>query len=147
MTETEFLDATSVFLSSPVSSGMMFDEQSGSRPTIVSGWDESSLELGAESSHFGFVHCGRTMLSCGSGSFELSSGMYFSVPGAATVKGAGVGFVASCIGLRGLFQMGGPIEEKGRLQYIDGCSDTLLIAPATMGDPRLNLLHIQLKLI
>ena len=43
---------------------------------------------------------------------------------------------------RGLFQIGGPVEETGRLRYIDGCSDTLLIAPPMLGDPCLNLLHI-----
>lgn len=37
--------------------------------------------------------------------------------------------------------MGGPIEQQGRLRYIDGCSDTLLCSPALMGDPCLNHLH------
>lgn len=36
---------------------------------------------------------------------------------------------------------GGPVEPKGRLRYIDRCSDTLLIAPPRLGDPCLNLLH------
>ena len=36
---------------------------------------------------------------------------------------------------------GGPIEPKGRLRYIDRCSDSLLIAPPRLGDPCLNLLH------
>lgn len=37
--------------------------------------------------------------------------------------------------------MGGPIEETGRLSYIDGCTDTLLAYPIEKGDPCLNLLH------
>lgn len=37
--------------------------------------------------------------------------------------------------------IGGPIENQGRLKYIDGCSDTLLISPAKQGEPCLNLLH------
>jgi hypothetical protein len=36
---------------------------------------------------------------------------------------------------------GGPIEELGRLNYIDGCSDTLLIPPTILGEPCLNFLH------
>ncbi len=36
---------------------------------------------------------------------------------------------------------GGPIEPKGRLRYIDGCSDSLLCAPPRKGDPCLNHLH------
>jgi quercetin dioxygenase-like cupin family protein len=32
-------------------------------------------------------------------------------------------------------------EEKGRLTYIDGCTDSLLVYPPRMGDPSLSLLH------
>jgi Cupin domain len=42
----------------------------------------------------------------------------------------------------GLFMVGGPVENRGRLRYIDGCSDTVLVAPVTRGDPCLNLLHL-----
>lgn len=35
----------------------------------------------------------------------------------------------------------GWIEKKGRLTYIDGCSDTILVYPSRMGDPSLNLLY------
>jgi hypothetical protein len=40
------------------------------------------------------------------------------------------------------FIMGGPIEQRGRLRYIDGCTDSLLIPPWRCGEPCLNLLHI-----
>lgn len=42
----------------------------------------------------------------------------------------------------GFFMVGGPVEESGRLRYIDGCSDSLLIPPVVLGDACLNLLHI-----
>lgn len=45
------------------------------------------------------------------------------------------------VNYRGLRAMGGPIEEVGRLRYIDGCSDTLLASPPLLGDPCLNHLH------
>lgn len=37
--------------------------------------------------------------------------------------------------------IGGPVENKGRLKYIDGCTDSLLISPIKLGDPCLNLLY------
>ncbi len=43
---------------------------------------------------------------------------------------------------RGVRQVGHPIENKGRLKYIDGCSDTLLMSPPVKGEPCLNHLHI-----
>ena len=34
------------------------------------------------------------------------------------------------------------MEARGRLQYIDGCSDTLLISPVLRGEACLNLLYL-----
>lgn len=45
------------------------------------------------------------------------------------------------LGFKGQNIIGGPIEESGRLVYIDACSDSLLVYPPRMGDPSLNLLH------
>jgi hypothetical protein len=44
------------------------------------------------------------------------------------------------IGFKGQNQVGGPVEGKGRLTYIDGCSDSLLVYPPRLGDPSLNYL-------
>jgi hypothetical protein len=43
-------------------------------------------------------------------------------------------------GFRAQNIMGSDIESRGRLVYIDGCSDSLLIYPPRLGDPSLNLL-------
>lgn len=40
------------------------------------------------------------------------------------------------------FMVGGPIEPVGRLRYIDGCTDSLLIPPWRKGEACLNHLHI-----
>lgn len=40
------------------------------------------------------------------------------------------------------FVVGGPIEPRGRLKYIDGCTDSLLIPPWRKGEGCLNHLHI-----
>ena len=39
---------------------------------------------------------------------------------------------------RAVTTIGGKIEDEGRLKYIDGCTDSLLIAPVKMGDPCFN---------
>src|SRR5262249_20099281 len=52
------------------------------------------------------------------------------------------GLVISRLGYRGLRQIGVPLEAEGRLRYIDGCTDTLLVCPPRLGEPCLNHLHI-----
>lgn len=42
---------------------------------------------------------------------------------------------------RAYTQVGGPLEFSGRLKYIDGCTDSLLVPPVKKGDPCLNHLH------
>jgi len=109
-------------------------------PTQVSAWTEA-IVLGSEGHHFGYVQSGRPSLVTPHGSFTLSPGMYFSQPGHCEIRG-GSGIVMTRIDWLGLRSVGGPIEDTGRLRYIDGCTDTLLVAPARKGDPCLNLLHI-----
>lgn len=49
--------------------------------------------------------------------------------------------VSQRVGFTGMRGFGGPIEPKGRLKYIDGCSDSILMLPPLLGDPVLNHLH------
>ena len=67
--------------------------------------------------------------------------MFFSLPGPASLTDLH-GFVCTRRAYRGLPIWGGPIEAPGRLKYIDGCSDTLLLAPPVKGDPCLNYLYV-----
>lgn len=119
--------------------------------------------------HLGFVRRGAVELTTTAGTFKLGAGMYFAVPDAVAIRplfaamldseplnqamdqkdrqasdrdGMNLGFVVSVSGHRGFFHVGGPIEANGRLRYIDGCSDSLLIPPVLRGDPCLNLLHL-----
>lgn len=80
------------------------------------------------------------MLITRGGCFNLPRASFFTVAGELRIRG-GAGFVVSDEGYRGMIQVGGPIESTGRLAYIDGCSDTLLVAPLLLGDPCLNHLH------
>ena len=70
----------------------------------------------------------------------LRRGMYFVAPGGARVKG-GAGFLVAAHDYSPILLLGGPIEERGRLPYIDGCTDSLLLAPLLYGDPCFNHLH------
>jgi hypothetical protein len=109
--------------------------------TFVSAWTDEPLVLRTRATHFGIVHGGPSRLTCQSGTFHLAAGMYFSVPGEMRIE-SGTGIVVTKPLYRGFFYLGGPVEETGRLRYIDGCTDSLLIPPIVRGDPCLNLLHL-----
>lgn len=49
-------------------------------------------------------------------------------------------FIIVRYGFRGI-DMIGKSEKNGRLSYIDGCTDSLLVMPPRLGDPCLNYLH------
>ena len=123
-----------------LSTGVLSDMGNDPLPTLLSAWRAGCLELRDMGTHFGYVHEGPAILNCKSGVFTLGPGMYFAVEGEGTVSGEGSGMVVSRYGYRGLFQIGGPVEQAGRLRYIDGCTDSLLVAPVLKGDPCLNLL-------
>lgn len=132
-------------------------------------WSNPSRALDIRSrknaTHFGFVSQGMVQLDTESGGFQLSAGMYFAIPGALTItpwapteasakpaashltsqnndRQENLGFVVSMENYRSFPHLGGPIESTGRLRYIDGCSDSLLVPPVMLGDPCLNLLHL-----
>jgi quercetin dioxygenase-like cupin family protein len=71
----------------------------------------------------------------------VGPGCYAQVPGGASLR-MGAGLLIYTREYTGQYQAGGPVEDAGRLHYIDGCSDSLLICPAQRGDPCLNLLHL-----
>tara|TARA_R110000868_G_scaffold219607_1_gene470735 strand:- start:38992 stop:39705 length:714 start_codon:yes stop_codon:yes gene_type:complete len=110
-------------------------------PTTLHAWDAEPLELHQpDTAFFGFVQDGPATVTCSSGTFTLKEGMYFSFNDQASISG-GRGIIMARDHARGFFMIGGPVEDKGRLKYIDGCTDSLLIPPVRMGDPCLNLLY------
>lgn len=94
---------------------------------------------------YGFVIEGKVRICCQGVCWDLRRGQYFHTPtGFNATLDLGVKsrvVVAQRLGYKGVHQVGGPVEDKGRLRYIDGCSDTLLVCPPLLGDPCLNLLH------
>jgi hypothetical protein len=123
--------------------GRLLDRSRDEFPTIVSGWCEGALMLEDGGTHFGYVYSGRPVVETTAGEFALRPGMYFSLPGAGAVRGEGAGIVASRLGYRGMFTLGGPVEPTGRLRYIDGCTDSVLLPPVMLGDPCLNALYFR----
>jgi hypothetical protein len=122
-------------------SGLLLDYSDDQFSSSLSAWSDQGFDLFPNAFHFGFVLNGSAELRSPSGNFTLKEGMYFSVEGEGTIS-QGRGVLMSRYNYRGLFSIGGPVEDTGRLRYIDGCSDTLLIPPPLLGDPCLNLLHI-----
>jgi hypothetical protein len=114
----------------------------GQFPTAVQTWARGQLTLDGEATHYLYVMDGTAELTLRLGRFRLLAGMYAMFAGQGVVSGDGTGLAVTRLGQRGPFLLGGPIEETGRLRYIDGCTDSLLIPPVALGDPCLNLLHI-----
>ena len=131
-------DGASPFVSLPIRSGLLLDLG----PIRVWGWTEAALSLPVAATAYGMVTTGQARLSdAQTGPFALGAGMFFVLPDGGEIRGGG-GLTVTLSGYRGLRQVGGPLETAGRLRYIDGCSDTLLICPPRVGDPCLNHLHI-----
>lgn len=113
-------------------------------PTSLSAWKETAFQFSTEGTHFGYVFRGEANLKTDLGNFTLPEKMFFCVPNAFLIEG-GEGIVITRIGFKGMFSIGGQLEENGRLRYIDGCRDTLLIPPILKGDPCLNALYFPKK--
>ncbi|MEY3929487.1 MAG: hypothetical protein RLZZ516_1197 [Cyanobacteriota bacterium] len=109
----------------------------------VWGVDDGALVLGEDATHFVFCHQGAlTVRQSGAWPHVLTAGMYGSAPGKCEVRPVGQdlsrGMVISALGWLGMMTIGGPLEKRGRLRYIDGCTDSLLVPPVRLGDPCLN---------
>jgi hypothetical protein len=107
------------------------------------GVDDGALVLGEDATHFVFCYQGAlTVRQQGCWPHVLTAGMYAAAPGKCEVRPVGTdlsrGIVISRHGWLGMMSIGGPLEERGRLRYIDGCTDSLLVPPVRLGDPCLN---------
>ena len=113
-------------------------------PEIFRAWNGECLELPNTGTHFGFVYDGNPVLdrSAGLQEYKLYPGMYFSLPGEGKIGGkTSSGLVVTCPTFKGVFLIGGAVESTGRLGYIDGGTDSILIPPIMQGDPCLNALY------
>ena len=132
---------TPSFYSYPLVQGLLADMGADVFATRLYGFAGGNLQLDPNATCFGYVFEGHPTLRCDAGEFTLCAGMYFSVPRGGTVSGSGQGIAMARLGYHGFFHIGGPIEPTGRLKYIDGCTDSLLVPPVMLGDPCLNQLY------
>lgn len=107
-------------------------------PSYLSAWNKF-IETKEDDTHYGYVFEGVSKLYYQGKSYNLYSGDYFSVPGKSEIIG-GSGVLVSREEFSGSFVIGSS-EKEGRLAYIDGCKDSVLIHPIIMGDPCLNMLY------
>ncbi len=122
--------------------GVIAEHDDGKFRTVIYGFTPGSeVHLMPGCTHLGCVFEGDLILRYQGRERHLYAGDYFSVIGPATVSGSGWGMSSSVPGYIGINALGGPIEPTGRLRYIDGCTDTLLVPPVRKGDPCLNHLH------
>jgi quercetin dioxygenase-like cupin family protein len=107
-------------------------------------WSQDFVEVPIGATLFGYIAEGSgSVLIPHLGTFRVVEGCYFALPPESALF-APVAIRALLIGISGYsapFQLGGPIEDEGRLRYIDGCTDSLIIPPVRKGDPCLNHLH------
>ncbi len=134
---------SSVFMPLTLDHDLNLDLTDSPFPAVVQGFHDDTLSLPEDGTHYGMVTDGGAILHDLQDRFRLRAGMFFVAVGRCQIAApGGRGLVITRSGYRGLRQVGGPIEEKGRLQYIDGCTDTLLVCPPRLGEPCLNHLHI-----
>jgi quercetin dioxygenase-like cupin family protein len=107
----------------------------------VHGWTGAAAVVGAAGATVFALVDGPTELGLGEDRFLLRASCFAVAPGPVAVRG-GRGLAIVVPGYVGLRQLGGPLEAVGRLRYIDGCSDTLLVSPPRRGEPCLNHLHL-----
>jgi hypothetical protein len=122
--------------------GLLYEHSEANHKLELVGFcDSKDISLAENFTHFGVVVEGSVDILTTERMWTLYAGDYFSLVGKATIHGGGKGLVHSFSNYKGVNLIGGPIEEIGRLKYIDGCTDSLLIPPIKMGDPCLNHLH------
>lgn len=122
-----------------LANGLLYDYSENTYPTRLHAWSGEQTFSKEGSTYYGYVYSGSSSLLSSSLAMHLRPRHYFCLNEDFTLKG-GQGIVIERVGYRGMNSVGGPVENWGRLKYIDGCTDSLLVAPVKMGDPCLNAL-------
>lgn len=115
----------------------------------VSGVD-ACFVTASDRSYYGFVYEGTGIVTSKEVAWYVAQSTSFSMSGSGMIQMQGSAILIEVDHTRGVYPetgyraqnvLTGPLEPQGRLKYIDGCTDTLLIPPVKMGDPCLNHLH------
>lgn len=131
-----------VMLVAPLQASSSFAFSDHQHQAQIVSWAGGERSLPDQATHFFIVYSGHLQVSLGEYAFELSAGFYGSFPGQIQVRGDAQALIISHLGYSGTTLLGGPVEAQGRLLYVDGCTNSLLLAPQIDGDPCLNFLHL-----
>lgn len=105
---------------------------------------EKQYELGGHSNTYGYCTHGSFDVYAENKTWNIQAGDFFSLKDHLVFMPTGddknLIFAIERLGYRGI-DMVGTSENRGRLSYIDGCTDSLLVCPPRLGDPCLNYLH------
>lgn len=112
-------------------------------PTYSMFFDKDIKEQGLpHATTYGYVLSGSAKVTANSQNWFLQEGNYFAFHGSYDIdnsKDLNLWTVTK-LGYR-CMPMVGQVESNGRLSYIDGCSDSVLVSMPRYGDPVLNYLH------
>lgn len=113
---------------------------------LTTGWDKTSEVVKGDTAYV-YAFNATVLVSTPTRRHAIRPGEYGRFAGPAKFTNTNVTeengghFLAVKNNHSGTTLKGGPIEQTGRLRYIDGCTDSLLLPPDKYGDPCLNHLH------
>ncbi len=130
-------------------SGLIFDDSNNSMHPVryYNLINSSGNNINVNCSYYGYVYQGKMFLKLDDREITLQEKMYFSLSGDFEYILTGKAILVEVIHNKGIYNsfkamnQFGLIEETGRLKYIDGCTDSILIHPIKKGFPCLNSLH------
>ena len=111
--------------------------------------DGKGIDSKENCSYYGYVYSGKALMTYKNQSIMLLKGSYFSLNGTFNIYNCSKVIIIEVHHTKGVYPNTnykamyhiGLVEKEGRLKYIDGCTDSLLIPPIKMGDPCFNHLH------
>lgn len=131
------------FTSLHFKNGDLFDLSNTQFPSKVYAFDGmDAIYYHQNCSYYGYVFEGSVTIKYKKEDFTVKKGMYFSLPKELNIQGEGKAFIIEHYDHSCFFQIGGPVEEKGRIECEYNRSNSLLIAPTELHQPCLNLLQI-----
>jgi hypothetical protein len=126
--------------------GQLFFDQHSDYPVKLHALvGSNTFDFKKGSTYFVYQYAGYSFINS---NFPLPAG-YYAVENQGYIHGDNdsKAIIIESIGKHAPFLLGGPIEREGRLKYIDGCTDSLLIAPWKFGEPCLNHLHFPANIV
>ncbi|WP_257285171.1 AraC family ligand binding domain-containing protein [Endozoicomonas sp. SESOKO1] len=132
--------------------GKVYEDDTPGLHTIVYGFENDSKKrerdgglIPSNGACYGYVHEGQiTLAESDEFYLNVAAGFWFVMPDGFKWKAQSEHYrfvVWQRVGYHGNVAVG-KVEPEGRLNYIDGCKDSMLQAPIRKGDPCLNALYM-----